>query len=205
MLSICITCKNRSKINYNNITLTPFPNLIKSLISFSNKLDDEIEFVVSDWNSTDWPLKEWLPDLVSNKFDFQIINAVGTFSRGEGRNIAFKYARGEKIFFVDADMEFKEKIVLDDAIKEINNDKVFFPICWSLFKESGGWWRDTGFGNFAATKEKLKIIGDWQVRYVWGKEDTDIFRRADKLFTVVREKYIGFVHQWHPEEKNLKR
>lgn len=199
MISICTTCKNRSKIPYYKTTLTPFPNFVKSLVAIHKFIDDEVELVVSDWQSTDHPLYEWLPETINNAFDFNIIKVPSdNFSRGKGRNIAFEFARGDKIFFVDADMEFNDHFLF----KSIREGFVHFPICWSYYDQQqiDGWWRATGFGNFIADREQMRKIGPWKEKYSWGGEDDDMFLRMSRSFPIIRERFSGFVHQWHPEE-----
>ena len=53
-LSICITVKNRSKVETEHGTLLLFPDCIKSITDSINDNDD-IELIIADWESTDWP------------------------------------------------------------------------------------------------------------------------------------------------------
>jgi len=64
ILSICITNKNRSKVNWDYISspLTLFPNCIAS-IGEQFSIRDKVEIIITDWESDDWPLDEWMPEV----------------------------------------------------------------------------------------------------------------------------------------------
>src|SRR5690606_11235741 len=62
-LSICTTIKNRSRLRVDGHELRLFPNCVASIIESIPK-DLHCELVVTDWESDDWPLEEWLESAV---------------------------------------------------------------------------------------------------------------------------------------------
>jgi len=205
MISICITCKNRSKVKYHNgVILTLLPNLVDSLVKLTEHIPEEIELVVSDWMSDDWPLYEWLPEKVDKAFSYNIVKVKDKkFSRGKGRNIAFSFAKGDKILFLDTDMLITSTKLFDVGVATLDVGCSFFPICWSHYDHQhiDGWWRATGFGNFMASRKHLRKVGPWKEKYSWGGEDDDMFLRMSRTFPIIRYTVKSFCHQWHPEEK----
>jgi hypothetical protein len=196
-LSICITCKNRSKIESDKGTLYLLPNCIDSIIDASKNLNVNIEIVISDWQSTDWPLKEWLPQkLEDTGISYKIVDSKrNKFNAGYGRNIAAEKSSHDYIFFLDADMILPQEI-LEDAINYLNEGKIFFPISREQHSLEV---LSSGFGNFAISKKQYISIGNWRQKRKWGKEDTDYYNRCiESRNEVVREFYFDFIHQWHP-------
>lgn len=211
MISICITCKNRSKLIYhNNLELTPFPNLIDSLARILQKsIGEEVEIIIADWASTDWPLEEWIPEKLDGIVHYNIINIKHKeFSRGKGRNIAFEFAKGDKILFLDTDMLVQNSKILFDGAKFVSKGIAYFPICFSYYDHQhiDGWWRTTGFGNMMVSRKQLRKVGKWQNKKSWGGEDEQMFIKMARNFPISRKKVRGFYHQWHPEsQKNFRK
>lgn len=206
MISICITCKNRSKLSYhNNVEVTPLPNLVDSLVEiFEGPFIEDTELVISDWMSTDWPLREWLPPKLDGVIPHRIVDVKSkNFSRGKGRNIAFEFARGDKIFFLDTDMLVLSPRVIISGISAVTKGAVYFPICLSYYDHQhlDGWWRTTGFGNMMATRKQLRKVGKWQDKKTWGGEDEQMFIKMARNFPISRKKTPGLYHQWHPESE----
>ena len=63
-LSICIPVKNRSNVYTPNDFLKILPNTIKSISEYPNP--EELEIVICDFNSTDWPLEDWIDEYRGN-------------------------------------------------------------------------------------------------------------------------------------------
>jgi len=207
MLSICITCKNRSLIDINGDKLKLLPNCIDSILAIVTDIDEKVELVISDWDSDDWPLKEWLPQKVDGKISLNLVSLKKEgFSRGQGRNIAFQKSKGDKIFFVDADMLFESSYVFNKGLQVLKKGMAFLPICFSYkdIHHINGWWRATGFGNIMVNRDTFITVGPWWEKDTWGKEDDDIMFKLSKIVKISRENTPGFFHQWHPNELEWK-
>src|SRR5258706_9357036 len=110
MISICVTIKNRSRLNAGGRELLLFPNCVKSIVESTRGIKD-VELVVADWESTDWPLNEWL-ERAAGDIPVRLIEVKGAFSRGRGRNTAAAAARGDALLFLDADSILCEAVLI---------------------------------------------------------------------------------------------
>ena len=199
-LSICISLKNRSRVNHEKRRLELFPNCVRSLVEAAANIaaGELIELVVADFGSDDWPLVEWLPQRIGN-LAYQIISVPGPFSRGKGLNIAAKYAKSEQLFLCDADILF-ETVALQRALAVLGQGQVWLPVCRYL-NEVGEpvFWQDLGYGLVALSREIFELAEGVPEFESWGGED-EILR--DALATCaksVRERSQGLYHQWHPD------
>jgi glycosyltransferase involved in cell wall biosynthesis len=154
---------------------------------------------VADWHSDDWPLAEWFENAVGS-IPHRVIELNGDFSRGKGRNAAANSARGDALFFLDADCTI-EASVCEAARGYVELGKAYFPVVYSYDSpaHTSGWWRHTGYGNCAMSREVFEQTGGWPDYDRWGKEDDDFFAKVSSLAAVVREQTPGFFHQWHPD------
>jgi len=202
MLSVCITVKNRSRVRTHRHELALFPNCLRSLAESVGKHDAEI--VIADWHSDDWPLSEWVRDLLPSR-DTKIIEVDGDFSRGRGRNSAAAAASSENLAFFDADMLVRPTLI-EDLLDALHKGKAYFPICWSFSSamHRSGFWRTTGFGNCAMSRKVFDTVGGWPEYSRWGGEDTDLYRKIRQIAPVVRRRHRGLLHQWHPNELEWK-
>ena len=82
------------------------------------------------FNSDDFDVK--LLENKENNFNIRVIKKNDYFSRGKGLNIGLKHSSNDNILFCDADMMFKDHELFDSLYKEIQDGKVFFPICLDL-------------------------------------------------------------------------
>ncbi|MBI9064265.1 MAG: glycosyltransferase family 2 protein [Marinilabiliaceae bacterium] len=202
MLSICISHKNRSSVKTKDGKVLPiFQNCIDSIVKAVKNLDIEIEIVIADYNSTDYPLNEWIYDKIENIPHKIISLGEEKFSKGRSLNIAAENATGEYLFFLDADMIIDFRVLIKGMWYLIKG-KVFFPICFSYRDHThvSGWWRTTGTGNAFILKdawEQTKV----PEYFSWGKEDIEFMEKIATKKTLVREKCQGLFHQWHPIEK----
>lgn len=199
MLSICTTVKNRSRVFVDGHELRLFPQCVASLVN-SKPHELPIELVVTDWGSDDWPLAEWLDELAGGLL-ITHLELKGRFSRGSGRNQAAAAARGDYLFFLDADCLVSER-VLRRAYEVLREGNAYFPVLFSYYdpEHSDGWWRHQGFGNCAISRECFETIGGFPEHGYWGKEDVQFYELVCDISEVVREEVEGFFHQWHPDD-----
>jgi glycosyltransferase involved in cell wall biosynthesis len=203
MFSICITVKNRSRIQYAEHELLLLPNCVKSI---RDAVGDGLacELVVVDWESDDWPLNEWL-ETAAAPIPVNIVAGEGTFSRGAGRNLAAKSAKGDILFFLDADSLINESVI-HDGIKHVQEGKSYFPIIYSFDdpEHKTGRWRPSGYGNCMVTRHVYDSLKGWPEYVSWGSEDKCFFEQTSSVQPVIREQVPGFYHQWHPNDMQWK-
>lgn len=198
-ISICVTVKNRSKVQAEGRELRLFPNCVASIVE-SARDKFNCELVVTDWESDDWPLAEWLPD-AAKAFPLQLLPLTGKFSRGAGRNAAAKVARSRHLFFLDADCLICPA-VLQEGVQAVSANQAFFPVLYS-FKDPmhrDGWWRHQGYGNCIVQRDVFDKVGGFPEYGYWGREDVDFFNQVRAHQDVVRKEVPGFYHQWHPDD-----
>ena len=195
--SIIIPIKNRSSLKFGNKFLTLFPNLVKSIIDTKQ---ESIEIIVIDFASTDTDYN-WLRSYPVRSL---IVTMHEAFNLGRGRNVGRTYAKGKRLFFLDADMSlpvgfFKALIPIVDAGITV------FPV-YDILDVKGEVWRlGSGWGNvclLAKTFDSLSI--SWPERTRYGGEDTavaNVFVKENKG-QYARIGVPGFVHQYH--DKNPK-
>lgn len=209
MLSICVTIKNRSKCEVRNPdkTLYLFPDCVKSIIEASKNLEEEVELVVSDWESTDWPLEEWLPQLTEETMDCSIVTIKDQeyFSRGGGLNTAFDHSEGDYILFLDTDMLITQEF-LELGLSSVKKNHSFFPIFYYYknLEHTEGYWRHTSYGMNMLTRENFLKAGKWYDRKCWGAEDDMLHEELSKISKIDRMNAPGFIHQWHPNDMGFK-
>lgn len=146
----------------------------------------------------------------------------GHINRAHARNQAMRFAQpyaNDLVFFVDCDMVLPPDFS-DRVRRHVKTNQAYFPICYSLYENApmvvrdngrpftrapgsaaNGWWRDSGRGNCGFVAEDFYALGGWNgqrwgARY--GREDDDVYWRAHKQMEIVRERVLGFFHQWHP-------
>ncbi len=200
-ISICITVKNRSKFPLgNNQYLYLFPRCVESITN-AIQVKDNIEIVISDWHSTDWPLEEWI-DAKLSSIPYKIIKVEGRFHRGTGRNVAADNADGDYLWFIDADMIINRRI-FQNGLACVRNNKAYFPSCFYFLNpgHTKGFWCG-GKGNCMLTREMYLKIGKWPCPPQYNRpyhEDIRFFKSFERSgFEVVTEKVNGYLHQYHP-------
>ena len=212
-ISWCIGIQNRILPRWKNkatgkiMQRSLFGKNIKSLLKLQNERESW-EFCVADYGSTDANINDFFVDLhekfPNNKFTHKIKHFEwGNFTRGGARQEAYKLATHDTIFFLDADMMFGDRQVIDNVYKNTTtNYKVYFPICASYndpehtsFTE-----RPTGYGNFSVRRSEFdRKKSGWQKNKKWGNEDTDMFKYFNGKKLAVRDYTKTFFHQWHPQ------
>jgi hypothetical protein len=199
LLSICVTVKNRSRLRVGERELLLFPNSVRSIVD-ALPPDLPCELVVADWESDDWPLREWLEE-TAHPLPVRLVTARGQFTRGGGRNIAAQAAAAPTLLFLDADVLLCRDVVTR-GLRVVAEGKAYFPIFYYFLdpEHQRGWWWDYGFGQCMVTKAVFEHSGGWPEYHGYGHEDTDFFQRIASVAHVVRENVDGFYHQWHPGE-----
>ncbi len=203
MISICVTVKNRSRVQIDGRELRLFPNCVESIVQATEGRSD-CELVVADWGSDDWPLEDWLLER-AKPVPVRLIEVRGNFSRGQGRNRAAAAARGQSLLFVDADVLLCGG-VLTAGIECSRMGKAYFPVLYSFDtpEHTSGWWRHFGYGNCLLGRSLFDRVGGWPEYQGWGREDDDFHKRVAAVAEVVREETPGFYHQWHPDDVEWK-
>ena len=203
MLSICTTVKNRSLVRINGCELRLFPNTVASMVRAVSAAPN-IELVVADWQSDDWPLSTWLAR-AAKSMPCRVESMVGTFSRGRGLNAAANAARGNVLLFIDADVLINEAVVRR-GLDMVDKNQAYFPILYAYNgpEHRSGRWMDSGFGNCMLSKSTFTAVGGWPEYNSWGAEDDDFYARVAAATAVTREPVEGFFHQWHPDDIDFK-
>lgn len=200
ILSICIALKNRSRLKVEEESLELFPNFVGSLARAAEELADrsELELVIADFQSDDWPLSDWLED-VAGRLKTKVLTLKGRFSRGKGINVAVAGASSQRIFVCDADM-LLDVAAVRRAIEVIDSGKAWFPTYQCLNRQGQAeFWQDLSHGMVGLRRELFEQAGPIPEFESWGGED-DLFHEAvARHVAVVRERTPFLKHQWHPE------
>jgi len=192
VISLCVTVLNRH---------TLFQNCVRSLLPCLDRRQAagcECELVVCEWVGNQPAVSTWLPGSAI------VCQAAGPFSRGRGLNEAAVVARGDQLFFIDADMLIEPQVVID-AREACLAGAAFFPVCWSRGApgKTNGWWRDEGHGIVAMPRALFEVVGPWDEFTQWGGEDRKLFERARGACEIRRTRYWGLQHQWHPLQSTV--
>lgn len=203
LISICFTVRNRSRVAVEpGHVVNLFPNCIDSLLEAMTEIDHPFEIVVSDWNSTDWPLKEWLPERVGD-VPLNIFQATGPFHHGTGRNLAAEAAKGNILMFIDADMLIASSFI-SKGLEALAGGEAYCPSCFYFINKehSRGFWCDAGRGNCMMTRAHYVKGGKWPAPPGYTRPfdvDRTFFQRmVAKGITYVKERQPNFFHQYHP-------
>ena len=199
MISFCTTIKNRSRFRVEGHELLLFPNCVRSLQQATSS-HLPCELIVTDWESDDWPLSEWLAELAA-PVSSTVITAQGGFSRGRGLNLAAEAAKGDTLFFLDVDVVVCPELI-DRIVQYATENCAFFPILFAFddANHQAGRWIDAGYGQCAVKKEIFDRSPGWPEFNKWGGEDDKFFADMKGLVPTIRERVPGFFHQWHPDD-----
>lgn len=203
MISICITVKDRTRVPAGDRMLRPFVHSIESLTRAA--ATTPCELIVTDWQSRDVPVLSWLPRAVGAMPLTTVRLAPDPFSRGYGLNQAARWAGGETLFFLDADILLTSQ-VLCAAEKATAAGRAFFPICYSYDNvgHTRGHWRQEGYGLLAVSRDMFTRVGGWDVFTQWGGEDRRMVQRIRAAgIEIERMQCDGLYHQWHPTTGSL--
>jgi hypothetical protein len=189
------------------VTLNLLPKLLMSLVSVK-KPTDKWTVIIVDYESTDVNVPLIATGILQGHMPFVVHTEKGEFSRGSGLDIAANVAKQlnvDSLFFCDADMYFTHHFVFERASEILSKNNVYYPICFSFIQPDhlNGFWRDTGYGMmFIKTEQYFKTIR-WQHNVSWGEEDNAMVRNFTEK-QIVRERGIGYFHQWHPNSIEFK-
>ena len=205
ILSICITVKDRSKVTWAKMdeTLTLLPDSIHSIGKHFSKRD-KVEIVITDWASTDWPLEDWMPKICKNPYKIINIDKEG-FSKGYGVNLAAKYAMGDTLFLMDADMILNNRAVVGKGMDVVNHGGVYFPIPKYIVNKDGGFRYTCGVGNCFIDREMFFDLGGIPEYWRYGFEDSDFYKMVEqKGIKVVSGPTTALIHPYHPQSLAFK-
>ncbi len=196
MLSICTTIKNRSRVNTERGQIYLFPECIKSL---ANSLlpDDDVELVITDWESNDWPIREWIENVIPHVPIHIVTIQADSFSAGKGRNVAAEHCNGDTIFFMDADMIVNREVIID-GWNITSKDMVYYPTV-KYEMDDGRQIIHEGGGNVFMSKSIFNKSGKWPEYWKHGFEDTDYVKQVTGIAPLITNNNLSIFHQWHPQ------
>ena len=213
-LSICISLKNRSRINHEDQILELFPKCVASIADATRKLNEtlldaqchqspvsnplKIELVVADFCSDDCAVAEWIEEAAAG-MTLKHLSLNEDFSRGRGLNLAVRHASSDRILLLDADMLVTPQLI-QTGIEVIDEQTAYFPV----FRNLGiaGNLLDLeqdSFGNVFLSKRLFHAAGGIPEFKSWGGEDNVLYERIKEIANIRREEAKGFHHQWHPD------
>jgi glycosyltransferase involved in cell wall biosynthesis len=185
MISVCIPVKNRIK------------NL-KECVGRLQELGGDFEIVVADNMSTDTDFS----DFHNSPHHVTIIREVGDWSIGRFKNLAAENAKGDILFFLDADLIVPQEII-DKIQKLVPLGYAYCPIMFMENREAtGGEWGIHSFGQIAVTKEQWQAH-KWPEWTSYGGDD-NYFYEPYKDGKAIRDQPFGFIHKWHDNDERLK-
>lgn len=195
-LSVCICVKNRSRLVDNHHERLMLPECIKAVVQAGENRN--IEVVIVDFESTDWPLRDWIGE-VCGELSVRVIQAAGDFSKGRGHNLAVGASRSDRILLLDADVLIPRDF-LGKAIRIVDAGSAWFPVFQDL-REDGtlGSWRDLTTGIAALPKSVYFAAGGVREFRSWGGEDDLFLDAVRRLVPIERGRVEGLQHIWHPE------
>jgi len=204
-ISFCFTNKGRFTMDIGEEVLPLFNNCLLTLRNCLETLKiNDYEIVISSWdNDEDYSMLNSF--LLSNFHPtrFKIIRCnegvyLKEFSRGGGRNNAFKHSSGKIVAFIDADMLFVRPTVIIRGIEYASKNEAYFPTHYTFLIDGAGAWQTYGWGNCFIPRHAMNNI-EWVEKSTWGLEDDWFFEAVIKSGIKVKRKQCkGFVHQWHP-------
>lgn len=195
-VSVCIPCKDRSRMVHGQVTFYPLPRTVDSLVRAALDARVEAEIVVADYGSTDWPPAEWLAER-ARPFLGRVVQVDGEFSLGGGKNRAAEASAAPVLFFCEADMTVPAQ-VLTTGLQLARDGRAYFP-CYQRERELGGdlYW-GSGHGNCVVPREVWEAH-PWVEGQGWAVgEDNEYAHHCTQRGIYVREKVADFIHRWHP-------
>ena len=153
ILSVCVSLKNRSRISTAFGERCLFPKSLETLARAAESFAPtaSVEIIVADFESTDWPLEEWLPRHTGNLLT-KIVRVSTPFSRGLGLNVAARHASSDRLFLCDAEILIGSE-ALRRAVDVIDSGQAWLPIFLCLDPQGNeDYWLDEGYGLVGVTK-----------------------------------------------------
>lgn len=185
--------------------LNLYENCVRSLLELKQP-NEEWVFCVADYESRDMDPEDLFQNLKKEykdiDFTYKIVKYPRKeFTRGGGRNRAVEIAEDGIIFFLDADMLFTARDVIDNTYKHVAEGKVYFPMC-SDYNDitHKAYLRREGTGNMGIDKQLFDNCNyPYLEKNTWGGEDDKMFNYFSKNKKIATRDYTcKFFHQWHP-------
>ena len=198
-LSVCMSLKNRARVQHDGRDLALFPNCVRLLANAASEIRDvgSVELIIADFYSDDWPLADWLP-AAAGELQLRVVAVEGAFSRGRGLNQAVAHATSDRLLLLDSDILVKPS-AMRLAIDVLDRGQVWFPICRYLDEEGRPeCWQKRGYGIAAVQRWAFDAAGGVPEFYSYGGEDDLFCARLAIHVAIVREQTEGLDHQWHP-------
>ena len=129
-----------------------------------------------------------------------IAYTVPPFSCGRGRNLAAIAAQGKVLAFIDADMLLPAGFW--KAVCPIIERDPLALVCpkYERIMPDGSTVPGNGWGNLICRRALFDATTGYEMRTVWGGEDTAAIAALRKFGgQVYRVNVPGFLHQWHPK------
>ena len=204
-ISVCLSVKKRSRVECEGRTLELFPRCVDSIVKAAEQLNPSKlfikELVVVDWDSSDWPLQEWLW-AAAGLIEICYVTTSEPFHRSTGRNLAASEASGACLFFLDSDMLITPG-TLNRGFEIMKSGRVFFPKCFYFLDpdhETGFW--SEGKGNCMIMRSVFDRTDGWPCppEYRLDRNGDQRFFQAVRLMNIplVVEASRGLFHQYHP-------
>jgi glycosyltransferase involved in cell wall biosynthesis len=200
LLSVCISVKNRSRIIHAGRELTLFPRCVCSLVQAASEFSSRrnVELVVVDHQSDDWPLPEWVGEAIGG-LPARFVFKPGDYSRGEGLNLAAASASSDWLFLCDADM-LVTGALLTRGVEFLSQGTAFFPLRRCMNEDGSLQDLDAyHVGNAFVTRRVFEQVGGVPQFKSWGGDDDIFFHKVAERVKVRREHIPGFHHLWHPD------
>ena len=186
MLSICIGHRNRT---------AHLQACVQSLNVAVKDIGMPVELVVSDYCECGC-VCTWLP----NNVDMPVttVSLSGPFNTGKARNSAAEKSRGDILYFCDVDMVTPQEVIAAGLLA-VRSGKALFPRYRRYkSKEHTDWFWGTGHGNCICSTEHWMQAGRYIEKETYGGEDTAFANWFDTRGLLVRKKFDGYYHLWHP-------
>ena len=189
------------------VTLNLLPKLLMSIRDIKED-KDKWTIIIVDYESTDVNMNLLVKIILGNRIPFVIHTEKDTFSRGTGLHIAATIGKERgcnSLFFCDADMYFTHRYLIDRAELILSRNNVYYPICFGFTQADHmkGYWRESGYGMMVIKTEQYFKTIRWQHNVSWGEEDLLMVKNFTEK-QILRERGIGYFHQWHPNSIEFK-
>jgi glycosyltransferase involved in cell wall biosynthesis len=179
MLSICVPHSGRWRY---------FSRCAESVRASATAVGS-FELVVADY-----PVGDPARDLPAD-FDGVVVRPAESFTRGGARNAAAAAAKGDILFFLDADMICVSRL-FERAVEVAKSGRVFLPL-YDFETLTGGYKHGNGTGNVCLSRSLWNKSVKFVEKEDWGGEDTQFAHQFKAAGLNVREKISGFIHQYH--------
>lgn len=202
LINIFQVIKNRSRVELDDgQNLFLYPNCIDSIIESIKGSNLKYKLYVCDFESDDYPLKDWFPQKLNDIIDYEIITVKNDFfDKGLALNLSREIFKDDDfIFYLDVDNIITSKTIeiLEYRFSSQNSVGFFAPIF--LNSDGSGNQLLESVGSLWIKHCDLVKIPPWINMNCWGGEDTIFLYNCLKSgLRVCRETNGNIFHQWHP-------